>query len=123
MGSVVMAPRLSCSAAREIFPDQELNPCLPHWQAESLSQSHQGSPQLGFYQITITARHARPWSRGSRGNPGKDKCDLDQITGVGVSKYTLKAQPVGLARRPHEKMRTPAFSFDLTGSIEGAAGP
>ena len=34
-GSVVVAHRLSCSAACGIFPDQGLNPCLLHWQAGS----------------------------------------------------------------------------------------
>ena len=28
-----------------IFPTQELSPCLLHWQADSLSLRHQGSPQ------------------------------------------------------------------------------
>ena len=34
-GSVVVAYGLSCSAACEIFPDQGLNPCPLHWQADS----------------------------------------------------------------------------------------
>ena len=35
VGSVVVAHGLSCSAARGIFPDQGLNPCPLHWQADS----------------------------------------------------------------------------------------
>ena len=34
-GSVVVAHRLSCSAACGIFPVQGLNPCPLHWQADS----------------------------------------------------------------------------------------
>ena len=34
-GSVVVAHGLNCSAARGIFPDQGLNPCPLHWQADS----------------------------------------------------------------------------------------
>ena len=34
-GSVVVAHGLSCSAACGIFPDQGLNPCPLHWQADS----------------------------------------------------------------------------------------
>ena len=34
-GSVVVAHGLSCSAAYGIFPDQGLNPCPLHWQADS----------------------------------------------------------------------------------------
>ena len=43
-GSTVVGHRLSCSKACGIFPDQGLNPCLLHWQADSLPLSHQGSP-------------------------------------------------------------------------------
>ena len=37
---------LGCSMAPGIFPDQGLNPCLPHWQADSLPLSQQGTPIL-----------------------------------------------------------------------------
>ena len=40
---VVVAHRLSCLKAAGIFPDQGPNPCLLHWQADSLPLSHQGS--------------------------------------------------------------------------------
>ena len=33
--SAVVAHRLSCSAACGVFPDQGLNPCPLHWQADS----------------------------------------------------------------------------------------
>ena len=46
--SVVVVHRLSCSAACEIFPDQELNPCPLHWQVDSHPLYHQGSPILLF---------------------------------------------------------------------------
>ena len=39
---------LSCSMAGGIYPDQGLNPCLLHWQADSLPLSHRGSPELTF---------------------------------------------------------------------------
>ena len=42
--SVLVAHGLSCSAACRIFPDQGSNPCLLHWQVNSLPLSHQGSP-------------------------------------------------------------------------------
>ena len=41
---LAMAQGLSCSAACGILPDQESDPCLRHRQADSSSQSHQGSP-------------------------------------------------------------------------------
>ena len=36
----------SCSAACGILPDQGSNPCPLHWQADSQSLRHQGSPAL-----------------------------------------------------------------------------
>ena len=43
-------PRLSCSAARGIFPGQGSDPWLLHWQVDSLPLSHQGSPRnMSFY--------------------------------------------------------------------------
>ena len=39
-----MAHGPSCSATCRIFPDQGLNLRLPHWQADSISLSHQGFP-------------------------------------------------------------------------------
>ena len=47
-GSVVVAHGTSCSAACGIFPDQGLNPCPLHWQADSQPVRHQGSPVCLF---------------------------------------------------------------------------
>ena len=41
---LVVAHGFSCSGACGIFLDQELNPCLLHWQVDSYPLSHQGSP-------------------------------------------------------------------------------
>ena len=43
-GSVVGAQGLRCSTTCGVFPGQGSNPCLLHWQADSLPLSHQGSP-------------------------------------------------------------------------------
>ena len=48
-GSVIVAHGPSCSAACGIFPDQGLNPCPLHWQADSQPLRHQGSPKHNFY--------------------------------------------------------------------------
>ena len=48
-----MVHGLSCSVACGILPDQGLNPCLPHWQADSLPLSHQGSPLVGVCQVGV----------------------------------------------------------------------
>ena len=40
---IVVANGLSCSGACGTFLDQGLNPCLLHWQANSIPLSHQGS--------------------------------------------------------------------------------
>ena len=47
-GSVVVTQELSCSAACGVFPDQGLNPCSLHWQADSQPLHHQGSPSAHF---------------------------------------------------------------------------
>ena len=47
-GSAVVAHGPSCSAACGIFPDQGLNPCPLHWQADSQPLRHQGSPVFTF---------------------------------------------------------------------------
>ena len=46
-GSVVVAHGCGCSAACGIFPDQGLNPCPLHWQADSYPLCYQGSPWMG----------------------------------------------------------------------------
>ena len=48
-GSVIVAHGPSCSAACGILPDQGLNPCTLHWQADSQPLRHQGSPDLSFW--------------------------------------------------------------------------
>ena len=50
-GSVVVAHGPSCSAACGIFPDQGLNPCPLHWQADPQPLCHQGSPEFPFYSF------------------------------------------------------------------------
>ena len=52
-GSVIVAHGPSCSAARGIFPDQGLNPCPLHWQADSQPLHHQGSPRLPLSKILL----------------------------------------------------------------------
>ena len=49
INSVVVVLGLSCSAACGIFPAQGLNPCLLHWQVNSLPLSHQGSPCISIF--------------------------------------------------------------------------
>ena len=46
IGSVSVLHQLSCSLACEIFPEQGLNPCLPHRQANLLPCGHQGVREI-----------------------------------------------------------------------------
>ena len=62
--SVVVAPGLSCSTECGIFPDQGLNPCPLHWQADSLPLSHQGSPFFGF-DIKVMLANRISWGMSS----------------------------------------------------------
>ena len=52
-GSVAVAHGPSCSAACGIFPDQGLNPCPLHWQADSQPLRHQGSPCLQLFSFSL----------------------------------------------------------------------
>ena len=54
-GSVTVAHRPNCSAACGIFPDQGLNPCPLHWQADSQPLRHQGSPLKHLYTTVVYA--------------------------------------------------------------------
>ena len=53
VGSVVVAHGLSCSMACGIFPDQGLNPYSLHWQADSSTVNHQGSPSYAFHHVLV----------------------------------------------------------------------
>ena len=52
-GSVVVAHGPSCSEACGIFPDQGLNPCPLHWQADSQPLRHQGSLVNLVFQVKL----------------------------------------------------------------------
>ena len=45
-GSVLLAHGLSYFFAGEIFLDKGLNPCLLHWQVDTLQLSHRGIPVI-----------------------------------------------------------------------------
>ena len=55
LNRTVVAHGLSCSEACGIFPDQGLNPCFLHWQADSLPLSHQGNPGSILFAILRTS--------------------------------------------------------------------
>ena len=44
--SILVVHELKCSVAFGIFPDQGSNPCLLHWQVNSLPLSQLGSPRI-----------------------------------------------------------------------------
>ena len=52
-GSVIVAHGPSCSTARGILPDQGLNLCPLHWQADSQPLRHQGSPHNFLVMILV----------------------------------------------------------------------
>ena len=65
-GSIIVVRGLICSTACEIFLDQGLNPCLLHWQVDSLPLSQVGSILILFqnlcsegYQLFSSEYHCR----------------------------------------------------------------
>ena len=61
-GSVTVAHGPSCSAACGIFPDQALNPCPLHWQADSQPLRHQGSPHTLCFWCHSLHLHVYPFT-------------------------------------------------------------
>ena len=53
--SIAVAHGLSCSVVCGIFPDQGLNPCLLHWQADALPRSHEGSPSRALLHEVLAS--------------------------------------------------------------------
>ena len=90
-GSVVVAHGPSCSAACGIFPDQGSNPCPLHWQADSQSLCHPGSPWAYFLEgrieincglwsrlilpFTGGVAIARVWNAGKMAPTSQDHCE------------------------------------------------
>ena len=60
-GSVLVAHKLSCSLACEIFLDQGSNLCLLHWQVDSLPLNHQGSPRIYYFLVSCLQKWQGPW--------------------------------------------------------------
>ena len=72
-GSATVTRGLSCSAACGNFPDQGLNLCLRHWQADSWPLSHQGSPAELFifshsFKFSFISNYTTPCSVSCRAN-------------------------------------------------------
>ena len=61
-GSTVVVHGLSCSIGCGIFLDQGSNPCLLHWQADSLLLSHQESLNFQGLKWTYIPRTSHIWS-------------------------------------------------------------
>ena len=63
--SIVVAHRLSCSAACGIFPDQGLNPCPLRWQGHSYPLHHLVTPfcffKKTFLRSTLTLTYQVEW--------------------------------------------------------------
>ena len=57
---------------------QKSNPCLLHWQANSLPLSHQGSPSLSLLKFHFSCFH-----------PTKKKSELSEYTAVETAQSSL----------------------------------
>ena len=73
-GSVIVAHGPSCSVARGIFPDQGLNPCPLHWQADSQPLRHQGSPLTTIIQHSFgSVSHSNQRRQRNKRNPNRKR--------------------------------------------------
>ena len=68
--SVVVEQGLSCSVTCGIFPDQGLNLCLLHWQADSLPLSHEGNPPTPLLKEPYRMQQAK----GNKKKPMSASC-------------------------------------------------
>ena len=68
-GSIAVAHVLSCSVAREIFPDQESNPCLLHRQHGFCTTEPPGEPLEG-----------RVFTTGPPGKSPEPECEPSMAT-------------------------------------------
>ena len=57
LGSIFVVHGLSCPLLCGIFPDQESNLSLLHWQADSLAMSYQGSLTYLFFEYLFIWLH------------------------------------------------------------------
>ena len=90
--------RLSCQAARGIFPDQGSNPCPLHWQADSHPLSHQRSPWADPCDTTPGTLPPGVFFQVSR--PRKDKTQARLMDGFVHYAGTTSKQTVA-ALHPH----------------------
>ena len=82
-GSVVVAQGLSCSAARGIFPDQGLNSCFLHWQADSYLPYHQRSLLIALLMSVVFVNGSLFMPRGQISLPAKSQTSTSLIVSCG----------------------------------------
>ena len=82
-GSVVVAQELSCSAARGIFPDQGLNSCFLHWQADSYLLYHQRSLLIALLMSVVFVNGSLFMPRGQISLPAKSQTSTSLIVSCG----------------------------------------
>ena len=100
--SIVVAHKLSCSAACGSFPDQGLNPRLLHWQVDSLPLSHLGSPHSIIFAWRI------PWIEQPGGLPSMASQRVRQDSGPPVAATPAHQQSPAEVMEP---MSPPADSL------------
>ena len=100
-GLIVVAHGLSCSAACEIFlPDQRSNPCLLHWQVDSLLLSHQGS-RLDSFKVN----RVEGWGCG-RSSLGPWWLGVETFTAMAWVNFLMQNwDPASHVKQPKKKER------------------
>ena len=78
-----LSHELSCSAARGIFPDQGLNPCSLHWQAESYLPYHQRSLLIALLMSVVFVNGSLITPRGQISLPAKSQTSASLIVSHG----------------------------------------
>ena len=111
-----MTLRFNCSEACRIFPDQGLNLCLLHWQADSYPLYHQGSPRQGCFcsklcKLSLEGKFIRlPVSLFSRG--------FDEISSVLGGKEGDRGDPAGNWENRASRRVVPTHSLSDSGKSQ-----
>ncbi|XP_061036078.1 Bardet-Biedl syndrome 4 protein isoform X2 [Eubalaena glacialis] len=119
-GSVVVAHGLSCSMACGIFPDQGLNPCPLHRQADSQPLRHQGSPESRMVEMAqklgaaLQVGEALVWTK-----PVKDPKSKQRTTST--SKAASFQQPLGSNQALGQAMSSAAAHRKLPSGAGGTS--
>ena len=110
---------LSGFVARGSFMGQELNPCLLHWQEDSLPPSHQGSPRpitfnrikFKFFSLVFSLAHLPPHPPTSHPSSGQEGFPLPSLETFSVHPHRHIPELISASLHPEPQTTAMIFIF------------